>query len=53
MVSKASFIKRVSLPVGQHLCYLISGPELVNRVLQNGIVFGNFPALNQTYSEGV
>jgi nitronate monooxygenase len=50
-MSKASFIKELSLPVIAAPMFLISGPQLVIECCKNGIV-GTFPALNQRTSEG-
>jgi len=50
-MSKASFIKELSLPVIAAPMFLISGPKLVIECCKNGIV-GTFPALNQRTSEG-
>lgn len=50
-MSKASFIKELSLPVIAAPMFLISGPQLVIECCKNGII-GTFPALNQRTSEG-
>ena len=50
-MSKASFIKELSLPAIAAPMFLISGPQLVIECCKNGIV-GTFPALNQRTSEG-
>jgi nitronate monooxygenase len=50
-MSKASFIKQLSLPVIAAPMFLISGPQLVIECCKNGIV-GTFPALNQRTSDG-
>jgi len=50
-MSKASFIKELSLPAIAAPMFLISGPRLVIECCKNGIV-GTFPALNQRTSEG-
>ncbi len=50
-MSKASFIKELSLPAVAAPMFLISGPQLVIECCKNGIV-GTFPALNQRTSEG-
>ena len=50
-MSKASFIKELSIPAIAAPMFLISGPKLVIECCKNGIV-GTFPALNQRTSEG-
>ena len=50
-MSKASFIKDLTLPAVAAPMFLISGPQLVIECCKNGIV-GTFPALNQRTSEG-
>jgi len=50
-MSKASFIKELTLPAIAAPMFLISGPQLVIECCKNGIV-GTFPALNQRTSEG-
>ncbi len=50
-MSKASFIKELTLPAVAAPMFLISGPQLVIECCKNGIV-GTFPALNQRTSEG-
>ncbi|EGV45051.1 nitronate monooxygenase [Bizionia argentinensis JUB59] len=50
-MSKASFIKDLTLPAIAAPMFLISGPKLVIECCKNGIV-GTFPALNQRTSEG-
>ncbi|MBQ4821660.1 nitronate monooxygenase [Aquimarina sp. MMG016] len=50
-MSKAPFIKELSLPAIAAPMFLISGPHLVIECCKNGIV-GTFPALNQRTSEG-
>jgi len=50
-MSKAPFIKELSLPVIAAPMFLISGPQLVIECCKNGIV-GTFPALNQRTSQG-
>lgn len=50
-MSKAAFIKDLSLPAIAAPMFLISGPKLVIECCKNGIV-GTFPALNQRSSEG-
>ncbi len=50
-MSKASFIKELTLPAVAAPMFLISGPQLVVECCKNGIV-GTFPALNQRTSEG-
>ncbi|MGB3606036.1 MAG: nitronate monooxygenase [Psychroserpens sp.] len=50
-MSKAPFIKNLSLPAIAAPMFLISGPHLVIECCKNGIV-GTFPALNQRTSEG-
>lgn len=50
-MSKASFIKELSIPAIAAPMFLISGPQLVIECCKNGIV-GTFPALNQRTSEG-
>src|SRR5690606_20743818 len=50
-MSKASFIKDLTLPAAAAPMFLISGPQLVIECCKNGIV-GTFPALNQRTSEG-
>lgn len=50
-MSKASFIKHLTLPAVAAPMFLISGPQLVIECCKNGIV-GTFPALNQRTSEG-
>ncbi|OBX21750.1 MULTISPECIES: NAD(P)H-dependent flavin oxidoreductase [Bizionia] len=50
-MSKASFIKALTLPAVAAPMFLISGPQLVIECCKNGIV-GTFPALNQRTSEG-
>jgi nitronate monooxygenase len=51
-MSKASFIKELSIPAIAAPMFLISGPKLVIECCKNGIV-GTFPALNQRTSEGL
>ncbi|MBT8185737.1 MAG: nitronate monooxygenase [Eudoraea sp.] len=51
MISKAPFIKDLSLPAIAAPMFLISGPKLVVECCKQGIV-GTFPALNQRTSEG-
>lgn len=51
MITKASFIKDLSLPAVAAPMFLISGPQLVIECCKNGIV-GTFPALNQRTTEG-
>ena len=50
-MSKASFIKELSIPAIAAPMFLISGPKLVIECCKNVIV-GTFPALNQRTSEG-
>ncbi|GAA4272429.1 nitronate monooxygenase [Aquimarina gracilis] len=50
-MSKAPFIKELTLPAVAAPMFLISGPQLVIECCKNGIV-GTFPALNQRTSEG-
>ncbi len=50
-MSKATFIKDLSIPAMAAPMFLISGPQLVIECCKNGIV-GTFPALNQRTSEG-
>jgi nitronate monooxygenase len=50
-MSKASFIRELSIPAIAAPMFLISGPKLVIECCKNGIV-GTFPALNQRTSEG-
>ena len=50
-MTKATFIKELSLPAIAAPMFLISGPQLVIECCKNGIV-GTFPALNQRTSEG-
>jgi nitronate monooxygenase len=50
-MSKASFIKELSIPAIAAPMFLISGPKLVIECCKNGII-GTFPALNQRTSEG-
>ena len=50
-MSKALFIKDLSLPAIAAPMFLISGPQLVIECCKQGIV-GTFPALNQRTSEG-
>ena len=51
MITKASFIKDLSLPAVAAPMFLISGPQLVIECCKNGIV-GTFPALNQRTTDG-
>jgi len=50
-MSKATFIKDLSLPAIAAPMFLISGPKLVIECCKKGIV-GTFPALNQRTTEG-
>jgi nitronate monooxygenase len=50
-MTKATFIKELSLPAIAAPMFLISGPQLVIECCKNGVV-GTFPALNQRTSEG-